>query len=340
MGFRSLSRWSSHFGYFLFLVMVVAFAGEGGVRLMGYRPWMPPTQSFRVEPGGSFFQLDDRLGYKGRPGSFDLVLEDRLHFHVTHDADGHRITGPQTDTVDLRPQIWLLGCSFTHGYGVDDVDHFPWLLQEALPKWHIRNLGVDGYGTFQNLLELRALLEDSLRPVLVVLNYGAFHDQRNVNNRYWRKALAGREVADGLRFPFLRYNETGQLDTLMESPSYQPWPGQRYSALIHFLEMKSNLVEDQALRGFEITQGLIRQMAAICEEQGIPFLLTGIFKHEGTTAMLKDFQDICATLDISIDVNQRYLRILEEDRHPNAIGHQMMFEALLPEVETLLLQGK
>ena len=81
---------------------------------------------------------------------------------------------------DSLPEIWILGCSFTHGYGVNDMETYPAQLQELMPGYRVRNFGMDGYGTFQNWMTLRHELAKGQKPALVVLAYGAFHDQRNV----------------------------------------------------------------------------------------------------------------------------------------------------------------
>ena len=50
--------------------------------------------------------------------------------------------------------------------------------------------GVNGYGTLQSLIQLRAALAQRERPWLAVLAYGAFHDVRNTFLRKRRKRVA------------------------------------------------------------------------------------------------------------------------------------------------------
>lgn len=320
--------------YILFLISFVLVVGEIAVRVMGFSAWSPDRYTFKVEPGGSFFESDARLGYKGKPGRFQLTLSDSLSVLVTHDSMGYRITSPPSDSTLLRPEIWVFGCSFTHGYGVNDHENFPWMLQEAFTSYQVKNFGMDGYGTYHAYLQLESLLAAGEKPELVILAYGGFHDQRNVNNRYWKKALSGRDIADGIEFPFLRFDDDGELIPGMEKPTYQPWPLMRYSALIHYLENASNNSENESLRPFEVTKDIIQRISAKADECSSDFLLVNIYRDEESNRMLESMGDNIKTVDISVDLNDKSLRILSNDGHPNYKGHRQMAEKLIAYLKT------
>lgn len=329
-------RWRFYLGYTLFLLVVLVTAGEIAVRVMGYSPWTQAKSSLDVSPGDSFFQPDSLLGYTGRPGTFDALLNGKLAFRVTHNAKGYRIVAPDQaqDLPDSaqatqQPEIWLLGCSFTHGYGVNDSATYPWRLQARFPGFKFRNFALSGYSTLQSRLQLTRLLKERKAPALVILAYGAFHDQRNTSNRYWRKALSGSEVTDGLRYPHLRYNANGKLEMGDSQLEYRPFPLMCWSALSHYLEMIYNNAEDTQLRSTDITRHLIQQIQEQSEAGGARFLLAGIFRHPETSKMLEHFAaQGMATLDISEDTEAPQLRILPEDGHPNALAHARMATTL------------
>lgn len=301
---------------------------------MGFQPWSPDRYTFEIDQGDSFFQPDDVLGYKGRPGVFNLTLSDSLNVRVTHNEDGYRITSTPDDTLEKFGEVWIFGCSFTHGYGVNDDENYPWMLQEAFPYYRVRNFGMDGYGTYHSLLQLESM--DSLwkhrvlMPRLIILAYGGFHDQRNVNNRYWKKALSGRDIAEGIAFPQLRYDDAGNLVPGMEKPEYHPWPLQRYSALSHFLENAANKSENDGLRTFDVTQSIILKMDSILPDApGLNFLVANIFQSWESDQMLESIKSNVPTVDIAVDVEDSTLRILPNDGHPNKKGHRLMADKLI-----------
>lgn len=322
-----MRRWKSRILYILFLIVFLAVAGEITVRIMGYHAWKPADQSFVVEPGGRLFEEDSQIGFVGRPGSFQITLDERLHYEATHAEDGFRIH--YQDTVPDKPQTWMMGCSFTYGFGVSDTTNYPWILGKLMPKYEFRNYSMPGYGTLQSLLLLQRLLESGRRPHTVVLAYGSFHDQRNTSNRIWRKVLAGREVAEDLRYPHIRYDANDSLKIGYSRLEYAPFPGARWSALMHFIEKKYNNAEDRKLRSYDITRTLIQRIAATCEAHGIRFILAGIYRHPGTTSMLGEFADKgIPTIDISPDTDDPALRILPDDGHPNARAHRQMAQMM------------
>lgn len=326
---RRKSKLKGNLLYALFLIVFVLAVGEIAVRVMGFSAWSPDRYSFEIEPGDTFFQPDSVLGYRGRPGPFKLILSDVLTVKVTHNAEGYRITEPPNDSMVQRPEIWIFGCSFTHGYGVNDEEAYPWLMQEALPQFTIRNFAVDGYGTYHAYLQLEQLLNRGEAPRAVVLAYGGFHDQRNVNDRHWKKALAGRDIAEGIQFPYYRYTENGNTEVGVESPAYAGWPLMKYSALVHYLESAYSQSESATMKPFKVTRELICKMQKTVEVNGSRFLVANIYQDEGSNQMLQSLDADTERLDISVDLNDESLRILPNDGHPNGKGHRMMADKLL-----------
>lgn len=322
--------------YVLFVLLLLLGVGELTVRWMGFQPWNPRAMPVEVQPGGSLFQPDSLLGYTGRPGTFRVDLDQRLQFTVTHDSLGHRITPapPWPDSLGPRPEIWIFGCSFTHGYGVDDSATYPYLLQQALPDHRIRNFAMSAYGTYHAVLQLEEALDRWPTPQWVVLAYGDFHDQRNVNSRFWRKALSSQRIAAGIRYPYLRYAGEGTRRHL-DPPTYRPWPGAGWSALVHYFEHAWNRREDRELGSRKLTLSLIRQVAAAADGVGARFLLAGILDSGETQQVLGEMAaEGLDTLDISADTDQPAYRILPDDPHPNARAHRQMAAQLTQYLQT------
>ncbi|MFM2376823.1 MAG: hypothetical protein RLZZ165_1920 [Bacteroidota bacterium] len=308
------------------LLFVLLLAGEITARLMGFRPWVEPSQRIKIHPGGSLYAADSLLGYRGRPGRYELRLQDSLDFTVTHDAEGWRESGATSDSL---PQIWVLGCSFTHGFGVNDPETYVAHLQRHMPDYRVRNFGMDGYGTLQNWLLLRSLLRTGRKPALVVLSYGSFHDQRNTANRYWRKALHGQAVANGLLYPFIRLDDHDSLHVRYGHLKYHPLPLQRRLALMSLIEERWNRGEDHGLRSRYVTEALIRGIADASHGAGAHFVLAGVYRHVETSRLLRKFSLAgLHTVDISQDLSNPLLRILPGNGHPNAMAHELMADSL------------
>jgi hypothetical protein len=89
------------------VLLVLGIAGELTARFMGFRPWTETIQTISIQPAGSFYQADSTLGYRGKPGKFDLSINNKLPFSVTHDSTGWRICSPHS-MPDSLPEIWIL----------------------------------------------------------------------------------------------------------------------------------------------------------------------------------------------------------------------------------------
>jgi hypothetical protein len=75
--------------------------------------------------------------------------------------------------------IMFLGDSFVWGYGVAEPEaRFTGRIQARHPEWDIYGVGVNGYGTDQELLLLQRIF-DQLKPRIVFLNFCTQNDHEN-----------------------------------------------------------------------------------------------------------------------------------------------------------------
>ncbi|MGO9274647.1 MAG: hypothetical protein ACLQOO_31195 [Terriglobia bacterium] len=98
-------------------------------------------------------------------------------------SQGKRLTslGPPSG-----PMIVTTGCSFTFGFGLNDDDSWPWLLQEHLPDHDVVNVAAGGYGTDQALLAAERQVSRSPGPVAaVLLGFADFQIERNRSSQSW-----------------------------------------------------------------------------------------------------------------------------------------------------------
>jgi hypothetical protein len=130
------------------------------------------------------FQPDAVVGYRGVPGTHAVtfVREDRrLSSTVMFGEDGYRTTSPNSAKDANRPGLWIFGGSAPYGYGLSNEDTLPWLVQDALPDWAVRNFAMPGFGNLQALLQLTSASEKrETLPAVAVFMYEPIHRRRNI----------------------------------------------------------------------------------------------------------------------------------------------------------------
>jgi len=159
---------------------LLLLAGSVGVVLlalvvaeMGLR-WINPHRLDRREAGQQVYS--EWYGWENRRG-FAGPLHDAL---TTVDSSGRRSPGRVTRESGPRPRVVMLGDSITFGSAVGDEETFCALMG---PRYDVVNLGVEGYGTDQELLKLE---REGLacHPDVVVLNFTVANDIWNVRSRF------------------------------------------------------------------------------------------------------------------------------------------------------------
>ena len=304
-------------------VISVFLVSEILMRWYGFRPWAPLPLFIAKDPPGPYFQAHPTRGFSHVPGRSRLTLVGDYTFRVTHRDDGLRITQPlTTPSLVPRKQIWIFGCSFTHGFSVSDEGTYPWILQSKLPDYEVVNFGTDGYGDVQSLIQFRETLKDGRKPAVVVVAYAHFHDLRNAMTRTWRKNLLGDSRIGPINCPYGKLSPDGKLVIVSEVVRY---PGEfllRHSALLNYLDERLNsyLNEkyDEPPRGsststtHEVSKAVLLEFWDECKANGIPFILAGISDDPRTAEMLDYFKSKGApTVDISVD-----RRIIENTNFP------------------------
>lgn len=318
----------------VFLVMMGIL--EVILRLTKEPPWRPDLVPFRVEPGGKLYEDDPILGFRLKPGYFDVFMANGTRVRTTHLPEHERVTGPAGSAAG-RPEIWILGCSYTYGWSVPDEETYPWLAQNALPELRIRNLGVPGYNNVQSLLWMRQKIEEGERPQKVVLAYASFHDERNAGLRRWQKTLI-RPRDGGLgpqAQPNARLDGDGRLHLSAKPEKLWEIPGMRIFSIPHSIEKRWAKIEANAVPTTEISQKVIARIAAEAEAAGATFLLAGVENDAKTRQMLESWRTQGGqAVDISADLNEPGLRNFPHDSHPGPKA-QIIFAMKLLKAPTL-----
>jgi hypothetical protein len=302
-------------GLALASILLACAVVEIGARVAGLQPFRPTLRTTDTEP---LHAPHPRLGYAPDPGRFEVVFGNGQLWRITHLADRTRATHKPDGGTTGRSQIWVFGCSFTYGWGLDDDETFPWRLQELLPGHEVKNFGVGGYGTLQSLLQLREALGRSPAPAVAVLAYGDFHDERNTRLRSWRRANSEYRRFGTTAQPYVRFGPDGRLVERFDDATYRDLFLVRHSALLNRLDVAWSLVEDRFARSHEVSRALVEAFDREARAVGAVFVLGGIIASEGTREML----DWAArrgipAVDLSVDLSAPG-NAIRFDGHPSA----------------------
>ena len=257
--------------------------------------------AIRVEPGGVLTAPDPVLGFTYLPGRFKVTFDDGDSWVLTHRLDSLRIARPvdADDAFRGRPGVWIFGCSFVHGWGLNDTETLPWKVQARLPGFDVTNFGVGGYGTVQSLLQFRRSRSRKPSPRIAIIAYAGFHDERNILSRRWRKG--------GYEYAHLGTTATPCV-----------------------------CLEGDGLRfDFDLALAFAREAT----DAGARPVVAGISREGETEQMLRFARDHgIASVDISVDLTQRANRI-RWDGHPSAVANDKSAERLTAFLATLGADG-
>ena len=323
----------------LLALLAATVVGEVVARARGLKPFAAQPPDIKVEPGGKLFRPLPEGGFGHFPGAFKVTLPTGWQFRVTHGTNGLRVTHPPlAPDANPRPELWLLGCSLTHGWSLNDEETYPWRVQAALPEFEVVNGGVSGHGTLHQRLLFEELRKLRSKPSVVVVAYGRFHDYRNTYVRLWQKGFAPYNRLPDLTYPFARL-EHGALAYHAAPATYAEWPLQRQSALVHWLEQQANRWEESRVRSHEVSAALLANWANACAKEGIPFIVAGISSDAGP--ML----DWCRAaglraVDIAVPLTEPGNTNAPHDGHPSAQANRVYAERLVASLREVLANSK
>ena len=161
-----MRHWSFKKVLFSLVPLAVLFGGtELGLRAAG---WPKPDGAFaHNEP---FWVMDKDLDNKSISHN-----EEDSSFSVTTDKHGLRVPVPAQDKRPGLYRIMTLGCSTTFGWGVNDDETYPAVLQDLIDKQGLEsteviNAGQPGYSSFQGVWFWERVLKH-FEPDVVLIGY-------------------------------------------------------------------------------------------------------------------------------------------------------------------------
>ena len=167
------------------------------------------------------FSADDELGYVLDPGEFNIIeaydhLKHTFHLQVT--PDRRRATSYLP--VHASHRLFFTGDSAVFGWGLNDEETIPWLLQSHLPNDEVINLSLTSYSAVHTLLQLKRVSPQLGADDAVVLMYHPLTNDFDVAATGMLKGLSvGYELQLGdakalkaIKVPFGALDANGNLD--------------------------------------------------------------------------------------------------------------------------------
>lgn len=328
------------FGYFLFLLACLPFCFEVALRILGHQPYHQQPFYITSEPRGCLLP-HARYGFALQPGSFRVGINNKVWYNTTHGADSFRVSS--NHPMDTARQVWLLGCSFTYGMGIDDSATAAWQLQMHLPGVWIRNMGVPGHGTVHAWLRIREQIARGNTPGVAVIMFSAFHLERNVLSPVFRHSLAegfGNAAPEMAKFmsdvsmPFV------DSDTLAYEPwknLYHDWPGREKLTMVQYLQ---SLYDDHCtstLDARNVTLKLFDEISQFCQLNAVPLLVAGISDDPATNSILGQLRRSgIRVVHTRVDLKDPAMTHAPYDSHPSAQAHHIYAGRLLPVLKEML----
>jgi lysophospholipase L1-like esterase len=170
-------------------ILLALGAAEFALRIFGPPP-PPADDTLRT-----FTEYDPELGWKGRPDAHGIYRNRRFTTWIDQNREGWRDDEPVPKSpakagepgsgapdAPHQPRIAVLGDSYVWGYGVSSEEMFTRRLKELLPGSEVRNFGVPGYGTDQELLVFRRFVLEA-HPGTVILAFTVGNDLTTIASR-------------------------------------------------------------------------------------------------------------------------------------------------------------
>jgi hypothetical protein len=130
---------------------------------------------------GQLFEPSETLGYALHPGKYHIQeeLDRKRHlFELTVTDEGRRATS--YIPVQSNKRILMAGDSSLFGWGLDDEQTVPWLMQARLPNVEVVNLSLTSYSTVHALLQLLQIVPRVGPDDIVAIEYHQLSNKLNV----------------------------------------------------------------------------------------------------------------------------------------------------------------
>jgi hypothetical protein len=265
--------------------------------------------------GSRLVEADPELGYRCQPNAYHLEMIKGCQILQETDDTGYRPVPGQP--AKPRKNLAVYGCSFTFGFGNPVEETFCAVLQRRMPEWRIENRGVSGYGTHQNLIQLR---RDSHWDLA---DYAAFcfipdHYRRNVAASTWVQNLPGFARA-GTEVTF--YPRVG-----LEADGTLIWRkiATRRPEILGI--QLSDFVPDQYYME-QVYVALVREAAQLVTAGGSHFFVVVLQGNPSEYVRNELMRAGIPIVDAALPQEEQYT-FLPQDAHPNGVANRIFADRI------------
>jgi len=296
--------------------------------------------------GPSFTTYDEQLGKVHKQNARIVRRTPEFTMAFTTDADGFRRQATAVETSDRS--VLFIGDSFTEGYGVNDGEEFPALIEHAFasqaPACHIRvvNAGVGDTGTGYELKMLRRV-EQRVSPSAVVLQFHRNDFDDNLREKFFE--LDSGKLIERDHAPAGRVLRV--LQSIIERSS---WLSESY--LIAAMKQAAEVISKKQVVSAvsdggdaawqehreQLTIRLVRELVAEAQKGGRDAIFLGIGWDDPRLMGRLDREVRSLGADVvwvpsRATADRLYYRI---DGHWNSKGHQYVADLLVPKLAASL----
>jgi hypothetical protein len=177
-----LESFSSLFLFRYFSVTETAFlpTGPASTYLVEKALKIWPFRTIELIEPSPIYIDDERLGYSSKPGKYRISLSvgsKTYRFSITVPQSGLRATAYRKIEAPLA--MYIFGDSFVFGWGNNDEQTMPWLLQQKFPQYEVFNLAQNGYGITQAILQYEQMKSFIKKEDIIILPYADYYLIRN-----------------------------------------------------------------------------------------------------------------------------------------------------------------
>lgn len=310
--------------FFFSLILTELF-----LRLLNFEPWRYEKAYINNE---IFFEAHNQLGWLSKKGNYQLIINNnsnsKINFSI--EEDSNRTTGSKDAN---KKNIIIVGGSFTQGWGINDNETYPFLLQKALNNYNVYNYGQSGYGGFQSLLLTKKKINKKKPSSLLIYGFIEHHEERNVAREKWLETLlkySNKEQKIKIKVPYATLNKNTSL--VYNKPiAYLQLPFREKLALVNLIEKfyMKQLNRHRKKIQRKVAEQIFIELDTIAKENNAIFLVVNLhYSNKNNANYYEEFlnKNNIHYIDCARNLSEKLL--LEGDFHPNAKGHKMYSDCI------------
>lgn len=310
--------------YIVSLTLLMMLIIEVLLRLLGFSPI---TGSQKISWSPKIGYTSDSLGILLKQGKYKIQIDNCLEYTATHNIKGQRITAKKPSI--LNDKIFIFGCSFAYGVGVNDEENFPFLLQNLEKKYQVQNFSIPGSATIQAYLQLKQRLELGDLPKIVVLSYATFHEERNKLTRgFESKLFDGIKTYNKTEFSDFKYpkctikSDTIDVKFVSIEDDFYPIPLVDNLAIATFVDQTWNKIDHKKTAKFDVSELLFKKIKKLAQKYNFRLVIADVSYNENS----KNIEKICLKnnlqyVNISPNYSENNYSLAPCDFHPNQKAH-------------------